>query len=756
MKKAVISSFIMVASMNAIQIQSIKFNGLLHLSDESASDISGLKVGSEFNDEIANKAIINLYKQGYFENIYIEENDGNIVVNLSEKPVIAKIDINGVVTNDQKAIEQIIDIKKGQMYDEFALNNTKIRIRQFYEARGYFDTVVTTDIAPINENKNSLHITLTVNRGENITIENIHLIGSDALDYSDIEPVVANKSREFMGWMWGLNDGKVKIYELANDSQNIHNEYLKKGYLDASVSAPSLNAYFDNYKADLLYYINEGEVYKTGNISINAPEFLELDSDEIISDFKLQKGDILNSTKMKADASKLEDLVADKGFAYVKVYPRTNKNSDFTADIIYDVIPEEKVYIRNVIISGNDRTADRIIRRELYLTEGNLYNKTDLIDSKNALKRSGYFEDVQIIEKRIDKEQIDLEVAVKETTTGSIVGGIGYGSTDGLLLNAGVSDANIFGTGYKGSIMVDKSDDTLSGNINLTNPRVNDSLYSLGGGIFANDYSWDDYDEQNYGANIIGGRQIGRYVNVYLTYQIERSDIEGLDEFYKEAGYQNGVNIKSSLTPSITFNNTDDYYIPRSGFIASTSFEYAGLGGDMEFLKNRTTFNAYQGLQEYINMDLILRYKSGFGYIFNDDSEKLPINEKLFLGGINSVRGYESRSITPKKNICNPKTNNGGIIPGCKMVETGGKISFNNSFELSFPIINRLKMRGVLFYDYGMIGNSDINDIKRSSAGAGIEWMTPIGPLQLFYAQALDDKEGDETSSFEFTIGRRF
>lgn len=756
MKKAVISSFIMVASMNAMQIQSIKFNGLLHLSDESASDISGLKVGSEFNDEIANKAIINLYKQGYFENIYIEENSGNIVVNLSEKPVIAKIDINGVVTNDQKAIEQIIDIKKGQMYDEFVLNNTKIRICQFYEARGYFDTVVTTDIAPINENKNSLHITLTVNRGENITIENIHLIGSDALDYSDIEPVVANKSREFMGWMWGLNDGKVKIYELANDSQNIHNEYLKKGYLDASVSAPSLNAYFDNYKADLLYYINEGEVYKTGNISINAPEFLELDSDEIISDFKLQKGDILNSTKMKADASKLEDLVADKGFAYVKVYPRTNKNSDFTADIIYDVIPEEKVYIRNVIISGNDRTADRIIRRELYLTEGNLYNKTDLIDSKNALKRSGYFEDVQIIEKRIDKDQIDLEVAVKETTTGSIVGGIGYGSTDGLLLNAGVSDANIFGTGYKGSIMVDKSDDTLSGNINLTNPRVNDSLYSLGGGIFANDYSWDDYDEQNYGANIIGGRQIGRYVNVYLTYQIERSDIEGLDEFYKEAGYQNGVNIKSSLTPSITFNNTDDYYIPRSGFIASTSFEYAGLGGDMEFLKNRTTFNAYQGLQEYINMDLILRYKSGFGYIFNDDSEKLPINEKLFLGGINSVRGYESRSITPKKNICNPKTNNGGIIPGCKMVETGGKISFNNSFELSFPIINRLKMRGVLFYDYGMIGNSDINDIKRSSAGAGIEWMTPIGPLQLFYAQALDDKEGDETSSFEFTIGRRF
>lgn len=756
MKKALLSSFVTAIWLHAIEIQSVTFNGLLHLSDESATEISGLKIGGQFNDEIASKAIINLYKQGYFENIYIEENNGNIVVNLVEKPVIAKIDINGVVTNDQKSIEQIIDIKKGQMYDEFVLNNTKIRIRQFYEARGYFDTVVTTDIAPINENKNSLHITLTVNRGENITIENVNLIGADALDYSDIEPVVANKSREFMGWMWGLNDGKAKIYELPGDSGKIQDEYLRRGYLDASVSAPSLNAHFDNYKADLSYYINEGEIYKTDNISINAPDFLELDTDEIIDDFKLQKGDTLNSSWMNLDAQKLENLVANKGFAYAKVYPRTNKNSDYTADIIYEVIPEEKVYIRNVIISGNDRTSDRVIRRDLYLTEGNLYSKIDLVDSKNALKRSGYFEDVQIVEKRISKDQIDLEVVVKETATGSIVGGIGYGSSDGLLLNAGVSDSNIFGSGYKGSIMIDKSDDTLSGNINLTNPRVNDSAYSLGGGLFANDYSWDEYDEQNYGANIIGGRQIGRYINAYLAYQIERSQIEGLDEFYRDAGYQNGINIKSAITPSISFNNTDDYYVPRSGIIASTSLEYAGVGGDMEFIKNRTTFNIYQGLQDYIDMDLIFRYKSGFGYIFNDDSSKLPINEKLFLGGINSLRGYDSRSVTPKKKICNPKANNGGTIYGCEIIETGGKISFNNSFELSFPIINRLKMRGVIFYDYGMIGHSDINEIKRSSAGVGIEWITPIGPLQLFYAQALDDKPGDDTSSFEFTIGRRF
>ncbi len=757
MKKILFLSLAVAGALNAVTIKSVTYKGLMHLSNEVANDISGLKIGDELTEKNSNKAILNLYKQGYFKDIYIEETDGNVVVTLKEKPIIARLDIQGVVTNDKKAIDSILSVKKGQMYDELSINNAKDRIRQFYETKGYFDTVVDVEKIPLNGNDSSLNIIMTVNRGENIIIQNVNLVGSKVLDYSDVEPAVSNKQREFMGWMWGRNDGKVKIYDLPTDSGKIKEEYLKKGYLDASISDAYLNTYFDNYTADLTYYIEEGEPYNVNDITIDAPSELELDNENIIKKFKLSKGDRLNSAWLRKDISDLENIVADKGYAYVKVYPQTQKNEiDHTVDITYQVVPNDKVYIRNVIISGNDRTVDRVVRRELYLTEGNLYNKTDLIDSKNALKRSSYFEDVEIKENRVNKEQVDLEVVVKETSTGSVTGGIGYGTSDGLLLNAGISDTNVFGSGYKGSVSVDKSDDTLSGNIGLTNPRVMDSAYSLGGNIYANDYDWNEYNEKNYGFSLTGGRKIGRYTNAFLTYQIEHSKITGLDEFYRDAGYLNGTNIKSSIIPGITFNNTDDYYIPRSGIIASTSFEYAGAGGDIEFVKNKTSFNYYLGLSDYIDYDLILRYKAAFGYLWNSDEAKLPINEKLFLGGIRSVRGYKNRSVTPKKHICNPKRSDGSVINACKDIETGGKISFSNSVEVSFPIIDRLKMRGLVFFDYGMIGNDSLNEIKRYSTGIGIEWLTPIGPLQIFYTRPLNDKPGDDTSSFEFSIGRRF
>ena len=737
---------------SATQIKSVTYNGLIHLSTKSAEEVSGLHVGGEINDKIANKAILNLYKQGYFKDIYIDEKDGAVSVNLTEKPVIAKIDIENIVTNDRKAlVEQVLGIKKGQMYDKKGINLAKERIVQFYQAKGFFDTVVEEKTTPMDAGGHSVHVVFNVNRGENIIIRKVNLIGADEKSYSDIEPHVANKEREFMGWMWGRNGGEVQIFQLPGDSEKIREQYMKSGFLDANVSQPYLNAYFDSYEADLTYYIEEGEPYYAAEITIDAPSELELDTEKIISNLKLESGDRINSEWIKRDAQKIEDMVADKGYAYARVYPQTTKNDDHTANIEYKVIPNDKVRVRNITISGNSRTADRVVRRELFLTEGEQYNRTDLKDSKNSLKRTSYFEDVNIKEKRVNEEEVDLEVAVKEARTGSITGGIGYGTHDGILVGGSVSDTNIFGSGYHSTISVDKGKRKTKGKISLTNPRVNDGPYTLGGSIYANDYTWNDYNERNYGFNLTAGRKIGRYTDIYLTYELERSKISGLSKWYEIVGYQNGKSIKSSITPSIVFNNTDDYYLPRHGIIASTSFEKAGLGGNMNFVRNYTGFSWYQGLEDYIGYDLILRYKSGLGYIWgSDDTKKLPINQKLFLGGINSVRGWDTQGITPKEKVCI-------LGEGCKTISTGGKSSFYNSFELSFPMISRVKMRGMVFFDYGMIGEEhSFNTAKRYSTGLGIEWVTPIGPMQLIFAKPLNKKDGDETQVFEFNIGHRF
>ena len=746
MKKSLLLSMAVVSFLSAETIKSINYKGLIHLSPEVATEISGLKIGSELSAEASNKAIVNLFKQNYFDDISIDtDGKGNLLVNVKEKPSVARLDLKGIVTNDKTAIEGLINIKPGNMYDELTIEKTQERIRQYYESKGYFDTVVDVVKEPVAGNESSLFVTMNINRGENMIINNVNLVGATKFDYSDIEPSIANKSREFMGWLWGRNDGKVKLFELPNDPARIQDKYFQKGYLDATVSTPYLNASFDNYTADLTYYIHEGEPYDVASVSISAPSELELDTNEILDDFRLESGDRMNSAHLRQDMKKLDDIVADKGYAFAKVQPKTLKHDENkTVEIEYEVIPGEQVYIRNVKISGNDRTVDRVVRRELYLTEGNLYNRTDLQDSKDALKRTSYFDDVEIKEERIDKNTVDLEVKVKEASTGSITGGIGYGSSDGLLLNAGVSDTNIFGSGLQGTINIDKSDDELSGQIGLTNPRIFDSEYSLGGTIYANDYSYDSYDERSYGFTTTLGRKLTRNLSASLGYVIEQSKINGLKDALKEVGYKEGTNIKSSIIPSITYNSTDDYYLPRRGIIASTSLEFAGLGGDEKFAKSRANFNYYFGTRDYIDYDLILRYKASFGKIW--DRGYIPINERLYLGGIRSLRGYESRTVSPKVK---------SRIDG-NWYETGGEISFNNSFELSFPIIDRVKMRGVLFYDYGMIGDNSLSEIKRSSTGAGIEWVTPMGPLQLIFAKAIGKKENDDTNTFEFTIGRRF
>ncbi|MBZ7941079.1 outer membrane protein assembly factor BamA [Campylobacter molothri] len=737
--KKIISVCLLATLSGATVIKEIKFSGLNHLSNTSALNITGLKIGEKLDLSKVNKAILNLYKQNYFDNIAVKENNGILNIIVTEKPSIAKITVTGIASNDRKQIESILGIKKGNLFDESSAKEACDRIKNYYEARSYFDTIVEYKTKTLN-NTDGLELEFIVNRGENIIINNVYLSGAKKLSYSNIEPAIINKEKEFMGWMWGRNDGKLKIFELNNDSARISDEYMKKGYLDVQVSAPYLKTYTDIYQADLTYFIKEGKPYKIKNISIENPLFEEKQNLKTIKNLRSSVGKIINIEDVRKDVKTLETQSADLGYAFVEVYPDIQKNDGtHEATINFKVIPHEKVYIRNVIIANNSRTVDRVIRRELYITEGNLYNRTDLTESKNALKRTSYFDDVNIKEKKVDDTHIDLIVDVKEASTGAISGGIGYGSSDGLLLNASLSDTNIFGSGIKSSVSVDKSNDTLSGRISLLDPRVLDSQYSLGGTLYSNDYEWDNYSEKNYGFDITLGRQFARYYNVSLTYNLEQSDIYHLSPTLLRTGYDLGKSIKSSISPALSFNNTDDYYLPRSGIIASTSLEYAGIGGDQKFLSSSTRFNFYQGLQDYIGYDLIYRYKASFYKVWNRGY--LPINQRIYLGGIRSIRGFESRTVSPK--------NEWGD-------EVGGTIAFANSVELSFPLIDRIKLRGSMFFDYGMIGRKNLDEIKRMSTGVGLEWITPIGPLQLIFAKPLNKKKGDDTSTFEFNLGTRF
>lgn len=740
-KKIAILCLIVATSLYSATLKSLKFDGMIHLSPESAMEMIDISVGDSIDIEKIDKAIKTLYKQNYFEDVWVEEvGEGQLVIHVKEKPVIAKIDFVGIGDSDKDEIAKLATIKKGEVYDEQKAEASKLKIVKFFEDKGYFDTVVEVKTEPLAE-KLSLSLDFIINRGENIIIKTVDICGAKELKYKDIEPNIANKSEEMIPWMWGFNDGKLRMSDLENDSARIKDVYMQHGYLDSEVSAPFMKTYLDSYTANLVYSVKEGEQYKVGSVNIEIMDGL-IDTKALIEEMFLQNGKVFNVAKLRKDITLIETKVADLGYAFVKVSPDVkNDKEKHLANITYRVLPGEKVYINSVRIAGNSRTIDRVVRREIFLANGDQYTRTDVVDSKSALKRTGYFEDVDIKEERLTKNSMDLVVNVKEASTGSIGGGIGYGSSDGLLLSASLSDGNIFGSGLRAGIDIERSDSQLSGAISLANPRLFDSIYSLSGRIYASQSDYLYYDQDKQGFNVVVGRKLGRNWNASVGYILEQSKLSNVDASIDTTTYTTEQTLKSSVIPALSFNNTDDFYLPRSGISAGTSLEMAGLGGDSKFVNSVNKFALYYGLNDLIDYDLILRYKAQFKYLaMNAADEKYSYGEKYYMGGIRTIRGYESNSISPKND---------------SQALIGGNIMFANSVEASFPLIERLKMRGAVFFDYGMIGQDNL-DIKRAGTGVALEWISPLGPIGLVFSQPVMEEAGDRTASFEFTIGQKF
>ncbi|MBZ7988014.1 outer membrane protein assembly factor BamA [Campylobacter canadensis] len=722
-------------------IKEVEFNGLMHLSSEQALSNSGIKIGDEVDENNINNAVKKLFSYGFFDNISVKFSDSKLIFDVLEKPFIAKIDIKGVPSNDKKQIQNLINIKKGQAYDEKNIEEAKERISLYYQSRSFYDTVIEVDNKKLENN--ALVLEFNINRGEKIVINKINLVGAKKLKYSNFEPVIANKEKEFLGWFWGFNDGELKTLELINDPLRIKEEYLKKGYLDAQVSNAFLLASMQNYTAQLSYYIKEGNRYKIDDIKINNP-LKEVKID--ISDLKSTKGKYVNSEKVRIDIEYIKKIYQDLGYAFAQVEPKFNKNDDAqTLSLVFDIELGNKYKIKNVIISGNDKSLDKIIRRELYLTEGMQFNKTDLDDSVISLKKTGYFENVNITPSAVSSNELDLLVEVKEQSTGSISGGIGYSTSDGFLVNASVSDRNILGSGLYGGINLERSNKELTGRIFLKNPRIFDSRFALGGSLYSYTHDWLSYEEKSKGFDLDLSRDITRHLGAGIAYNLEQTSLKLYENVFLPEETE-GRKLYSTITPYIYYDSTDDYYLPRRGIFAKLAFSYTGLGGDAKYQRLSTDFKAFYGFLDNYDIDVILRYRASFKKLFN--TKEVPINSRLYLGGVSSIRGYESSTVSPKGRY--------SCSSGLCTYDSGGNISFNNSVEINFPISDKLKLRASIFYDFGMIGKKNLSEIKRQSTGISLDWNTPLGPLNFIFSKPIKKKAGDETNVFEFSIGSQF
>jgi len=650
--------------------------------------------------------------------------------NLSGK--ITKISSSGI---SEDKVMAATGIHEGDNYSIAALQAAQHTLENGLKQAGYVDAKVTVDAKPTED---GVKVSFNVDKGDAIKVKKVTFIGNHKISSDVLKEAIVNKPGGMFSWLTG--GGEAMPSQLEYDQARVRDEYLKRGYLDVQVDKPLMKTDFASKTAEVTFNIrNEGNQYIVDNLEI--PQVPGLNMQEIYKNFELKKGKVFNVESLRHDLNMLIEKAGDQGYAFAQAMPQFKKDGPNSVSVRYVVKLGPKIRIHDVKISGNTKTKDNVVRRYIYLAPGDQFNLTDLKDSKDELQRTGYFESVEIKPKKVGPDSVDLDVNVKEGRTGSITAGLSYGSYDGLGVNTSISDRNLLGTGIGYSLQLEKTKKSHNYGLTLTDPRVLDSLYSLSVGVYHQKYEFIDYDKKEKGAFVSVGRKLTRHLSASIGYTYSTVDYSN----YKTYNIDYESYKKSALTGSLTFDNTDDFLTPRRGIYANLSLEYAGLGGTAKegyanYFKSEFKFAAYKGLKDTLGYDLILRYKLRAGYM--EDKGLAPRAERLFLGGSSwGVRGYSPASISPYNA-------NGDRVGGFK--------SLVNTVEASIPLSFAPNMRLTAFADYGMIGTNNIDEVKRASIGAQIEWTSPFGPINLVFAKPLMKKDGDRTSKFEFTIGSKF
>jgi len=786
-KKIVLVWLLLASLLLAQKVTQIKFVGLAHLSPSMAKEVAGINIGDPMDSELIDDSIKNFFEQGYFKDVWVEKKGGTLIYHFDEKPAIANVQIKGYGSGDDgKKLLEGIGLKKGDLYDESKVEQAKKTLNAKLEAKGSYDSVVEVTTKPVGQN--AMSIVFDVNKGEKIKIKKLNFIGAEKLSKSELETGIVNQEEDLLGWIpFYFNSGEVKVDQLEYDAYRVKETYMKHGYLDAQVSKPLMRVDYSSYSAEVDYQIKEGPQYRVSQVSVSQ-SVPGLNTEELTGKLSLKSGRIFSISKMRKDMKMLEEAAGNLGYAYAKASPNMHKDPEKgTVSIQYQLKAGNKVTINDVLISGNDTTKDRVIRRYIYLAPGDLFNATDLKDSKSALGRTGFFEAVDIQSQRVSDDKINLLVKVKETSTGTISAGGGYGSYEGLMVNASISDKNLFGTGLNTTLGFEISKISKNYNLSFVNPRVWDSRYSLGLSLYKREYEYnyetaDGYKVDTLGGSLNAGREFLRhfYGSIGVGYVDNQSEYsEGyLDNINTiSSNFYNDQYKKASGFASLKFDNTDDYYLPREGFIAAINGEFAQMDGELtpenikrgytsfdSFTKINARFGAYYGINDWIDYDMIFRFKARYTGILSQDDEYIPIAERLFMGGIGSVRGFNPYSLSPD-------------VLGSRI---GGTQRASGTVEASIPLSEAAKMRLAFFYDYGVISTDsvrasttasgdiqyvDFNDpnvsyfgdsLARSSTGVVVEWQSAFGPINLVFAYPINPDDRDQTATFEFSMGSKF
>ena len=757
-----------------------KLLGLLKLLTEKVQDsfkipYKVLKVQVEGNKRIGTDAILqnikttegefydprqisedikSIYKMGYFDDIEVDVQDtveGKIVTFLvREKPAIRKIVFEGNKEIDDDKIKDVIDLKPYTVIKEKALQENAEKIKALYAEKGYAGTTVAVSIRPVSNQ--AADVVFEITEGEKVYIKKIIIEGNKAFSDDDLKGImeVSEKKpwwtpslKNIMGLIQG-GVGVLKWDALERDVGRITAYYHNHGYVDAKVGKPRV----ERKGAELFITIpvEEGERYGVGSIDIEEDYFKNKKA--LLSDLEIKHMDYFSREVLRKDIMNLTNRYADHGFAHCNISPRISKDTEHKkVNITLVVNKGPKVYFDRITIKGNTRTRDKVIRRELRVMELAPFSATGLKKSNDRLRRLGYFKDVEITPKPgKDESHMNLDVKVKERPTGTFSIGAGYSSVDKFILMGEISQRNFLGKGQTLSFKGILGGSTQRYSLSFFEPYFRDTRLSFGIDVYNWEYEYTDYTKDSIGGAIRFGYPLTDNLSFFFGGRIDNTDLSDVSD---NASYiiRNSLDIKAtrSLSAGLNYDSRNRYFNPTRGLQGNLFVEYAGgfLGGDAAYTKFRGEIGYYHRIWKF----LVGHMKFGAGYMFEGSNGKMPVYERFFLGGLDSIRGYKYGDVSPR----DPETDE----------RIGGEYMGYLQSEIIFPILKNMGLNGVLFLDMGNVWSEDtdegfdITDLRKS-VGAGIRWLSPMGPLRIEWGYNFDRKPDDDTSNWEFRMGGNF
>jgi outer membrane protein insertion porin family len=745
-------------------VRDIQVNGIQRVDAGTVFSYLPVRVGEQFTETQASEAIQRLYATGFFSDVRIDTENNVLVVTVQERPTIASVSFNGMREFDAKGITQSlrqVGFGEGRVFDRSMLERARFEIEQQYLSKGKYGVEINPIITPLPRNR--VGVSFEIFEGDRAKIKEIHVIGNKAFSEGTLKDEMELTTSGMMTWYTGTD--KYSREKLEGDVERMRSFYLDRGYLEYSAEAPQVTISPDRLGIFITYTVHEGEPYKVRSVKL-AGDLLGLD-DKIAPLVKVKEGETFSAAETNETAKAISEYLGTLGYAFANVNPNPVLDREtHETDLTFYVDPGSRVYVRRIQIGGNTRTRDEVVRREMRQQEAAWYDGDAVKHSRDRIDRLGYFNEVNVTSAPVagSSDQIDINVDVKEKPTGLINLGVGYGSTDGVILSGGISQDNIFGSGNTLSLQVNTSETNRAAVLSHTNPywtrdgiSKTTSLFYRRTTPYDNDYSRGDYRVTALGGGLNFGVPISEYDRIFAGVSFEHNKLSELDPQYTPRAYQDFVDQYGESSNALIFNvgwskdTRDSALAPHKGGYTRLSADISTL--DLEYYM----LSAQQQYYVPLGRAYTLAFNGQVDWGRSYGSKDFPVIKNVYGGGIGSVRGYDGASLGGRDTLTNDYLGGSRRVVG------------NVQLYLPFPGATRDRsLRWFLFADAGRVDNSDggcprgIDNYAadpcgwKYSAGIGLSWESPLGPLQLSWGQALNAKDGDDKQSFQFQIGTGF